>query len=63
LTICPTDSVAEGANFFAVFDGLGCRDAADLHQLRPWPLRQPTAPGINTRYLFVFQSYTFGRDL
>jgi hypothetical protein len=22
-----------------------------------------TTPGVNTRYLFVFQSYTFGRDL
>jgi hypothetical protein len=55
--------VGQEADVFGTYQASGWTFGAGMAQVFAGGFLHATTPGVNTRYLFVFQSYTFGRDL
>ena len=55
--------VGQEADVFGTYQASGWTFGAGMAHVFAGGFLHATTPGVNTRYLFVFQSYTFGRDL
>ena len=55
--------VGQEADLFATYQASGWTFGAGVAHVFAGGFLRATTPGVNTNYLFVFQSYTFGRDL
>jgi hypothetical protein len=55
--------IAQEADLFGTYQASGWTFGAGMAHIFAGDFLRATTPGVNTRYLFVFQSYTFGRDL
>ena len=55
--------VGQEADVFGTYQASGWTFGAGMAHVFTGDFLRATTPGVNTRYLFVFQSYTFGRDL
>jgi hypothetical protein len=55
--------VGQEADVFGTYQTSGWTFGAGMAHVFAGEFLHATTPGVNTRYLFVFQSYTFGRDL
>jgi hypothetical protein len=55
--------IGQEADLFGTYQASGWTFGAGMAHVFIGDFLRNTTPGVNTRYLFVFQSYTFGRDL
>jgi hypothetical protein len=55
--------VGQEADVFGTYQASGWTFGAGMAHVFAGGFLRATTPGVNTNYLFVFQSYTFGRDL
>jgi hypothetical protein len=55
--------IGQEADVFGTYQASGWTFGAGMAHVFAGGFLRATTPGVNTRYLFVFQSYTFGRDL
>jgi hypothetical protein len=55
--------IGQEADLFGTYQASGWTFGAGMAHVFMGDFLRATTPGVNTRYLFVFQSYTFGRDL
>jgi hypothetical protein len=55
--------IGQEADVFGTYQASGWTFGAGMAHVFAGDFLRATTPGVNTRYLFVFQSYTFGRDL
>ena len=55
--------IGQEADLFGTYQASGWTFGAGMAHIFAGDFLRATTPGVNTRYLFVFQSYTFGRDL
>jgi hypothetical protein len=55
--------VGQEADLFGTYQASGWTFGAGMAHVFAGGFLRAATPGVNTNYLFVFQSYTFGRDL
>jgi hypothetical protein len=55
--------IGQEADLFGTYQASGWTFGAGMAHVFAGDFLRATTPGVGTRYLFIFQSYTFGRDL